>query len=98
MSDDTHPQTNYVAIWGVLTVALVVSLALGMLAPSPLVITLIFAIAAMKAYLVLAYFVHFTVEPRFVKIMVGSLVVLLAILFVGLVPDILLAFGVPAGG
>lgn len=95
MSDQAHPPVNYVTIWVILAVALVASLALGILAPSPWVVGIIFAIAAVKAYLVAAYYMHLRVEPMYVKVMVGGLVLLLLILYAGLVPDIVWFYGAP---
>jgi len=95
MSESAHEHPNYLAIFCVLAVALVLSLGLGLVAPSPLVVTLIFAIAALKAYLVLAYYVHLSFEPKFVKVLIGSLFLLLAILWIGLVPDIVYVYGGP---
>ena len=93
MSEAQHRPVNSVAIWGVLVAALALSLVLGVLAPSPLTIAIIFVIAAVKAYLVLAYFVHLSVEPRFIKVIVASILLLLVVLYIGLVPDILVVYG-----
>ena len=93
MSDTQHHETNYIGIFCLLAVAMAVSLGLGFLSPSPVVITTIFAIAAAKAYLVLGYYMHLTVQPKFVKVMVVSLFAVLAILWIGLVPDIVYVYG-----
>jgi caa(3)-type oxidase subunit IV len=93
VNEHAHPHPNYVGIFVLLAVALALSIGLGLLAPSPLVITLIFGIAALKAYMVLAYYVHLSFEPKFVKVFVTCVFVLLAILWMGLVPDIVFVHG-----
>jgi hypothetical protein len=79
--DVTHGHTpNYVAIWGVLVAALLVSLLLGML--SLPVVTVV------KAYLVAAYFMHLKFEPVYIVVILAAGLVCLYFLFFGLVPDI----------
>lgn len=90
MSDEAHPPTNYYFIFGILMVAFVGSLGLGVLTPSPLTIALIFIVAALKAYLVLTRFIHLKEEPRFIKLVVIAVLAVVAILYIGLVPDIVL--------
>lgn len=91
MSENSEHQTNYVMIFGLLMLAFIGSLGLGYLDSSPLIIVLIFLIAALKAYVVLAYFVHLKAEPRFVKVLVVGVLTIVVILYVGLVPDIVWA-------
>ena len=38
--------------------------------------------------MVLAYFVHLKVEPRFIKVLVVGVLAVIVILYIGLVPDI----------
>ena len=65
MSDSSH--TSYVAIWAVLVVALVVSLALPSLMEGRVMVTVIFVIAGVKAFLVLNHFMHIKVEPKLIR-------------------------------
>ena len=97
MSDEAH-STNYTLIFGVLIGALVLSLVLGAVSSSPAVIGLIFAIAGVKAYLVLTEFMHVKAEPRWVKGIIITAVLVLFILYVGLAPDIIDGFGRAGGG
>jgi ABC-type xylose transport system permease subunit len=90
MSSD--PKQDY-KTFGVLIGAFVASLILGHISTSPGVIALIFAIAALKAYLVLNNFVQLKREPRFVKVLVVGLVLVLVALYLGLVPDIVYGSG-----
>ena len=77
---------------------LVLSLVLGHLSTSPAVIALIFAIAGLKAYLVLNNFIHLKDEPRFVKVLVIGLVLTLLVLYLGLLPDITFGSGTREAG
>jgi caa(3)-type oxidase subunit IV len=92
-ANQSHPQTNYFLIFGMLLVAFAASLGLSILAPTALNITLIFLIASFKAWLVAMYFIHLKAEPRFVKVVVICILVLLAVLYAGLLPDIVLVHG-----
>ena len=84
---------NYVAIWGVLMAALVISLLLAYLEHAALAAALIYAIAIVKAGLVAAFYMHLKFEPRFVILSVTAGVVCLFILFAGLLLDIVHVYG-----
>lgn len=86
-----HP--NYVAIWGILVAALLVSILMGHLEVPVVAAVLIFSIAVAKAYLVLAYYMHLKFEPLYVAVIVGTGLLCLYFLFFGLVPDIVFASG-----
>lgn len=87
---------KYIVIWAVLAAALGISLALGMLSPSPLVVGTIFAIAALKAGMVVAWYMHLSAEGRLIKLLVGGTVLVLVALFVGVYPDVANAWSVAA--
>lgn len=89
----SHPR--YLVIYCVLAAALFASIGLGVIPPSPLLITVIFAVAVVKAYLVLNYYVHLAAEPKWLKAIVVCAFALLAILWIGLVPDIVYVHGGP---
>jgi len=86
-----HP--NYVAIWGVLMGALVVSLGLAYMEHAFLAALLIFLVAIVKAFLVVAFYMHLKFEPGHVIAIVIAGLLALAILFLGLVPDIVHVHG-----
>ena len=88
-----HAHTNYVKIWGILVVLLVVSV-LGPLLGHP-VVTLVtaFGIAVVKAYLVARNFMHINVEPRFVTYMMATVLVFMLLFFAGSSPDVMKAEG-----
>ena len=79
---------QYYLIWGILVTALLVSLLLGYMSLPVVTIVLIFSIAVVKAWLVLAYFVHLRREPLFIVLIVGAGLACIYFLFFGLVPDI----------
>ncbi len=87
MSELHHP--NYVKIWAILCVLLVISV-LGPLAGIR-ILTLItaFGIAIVKAYLVAKNFMHLIVQPRFVILMLGTSLAFLLLLFAGVSPDVM---------
>jgi caa(3)-type oxidase subunit IV len=86
-----HP--NYVAIWGVLMAALLVSLFLAYMQHAFLAACLIFLVAIVKAFLVVAFYMHLKFEPAHVVAIVFAGVLALAVLFLGLYPDIVHVYG-----
>lgn len=79
---------RYVVLWAVLIGALIASLALGALGATQLVVAVVFLVAAAKAYLVIAHFMHVSLEPRFVKLVLIGALAVIVIPYFGLVPDI----------
>ena len=65
-----------------------VSLGLGTLRAGPSVVFAIFAIASVKAFLVISHFMHLKLEPRTYKVLMASTFGVLAYLFVGSFPDV----------
>jgi caa(3)-type oxidase subunit IV len=91
---DVHHHPNYVRVWGILVVLLVVSV-LGPLLGHP-VVTLItaFGIAVVKAYLVARNFMHINLAPRYVVYLVGTCLVFMLLFFAGVAPDVMKVQGV----
>lgn len=83
-----HHPTNYVKIWAILVVLLVVSV-LGPMLGHPIV-TLItaFGIALVKAYLVAKNFMHINVEKPIVHWILGAALVIMVVLYAGVMPDV----------
>lgn len=81
-------QPSYLLIWAILVVALLVSMGIGELQLPVVTAVFIFSIALVKAYLVLAYYMHLRWEPYFVVALVATGMACLYVLFFGLVPDI----------
>jgi caa(3)-type oxidase subunit IV len=92
-----HPKTNYVKIWLILCGLLVVSV-IGPLVGEALHafwLTLItaFGIAVVKAYLVATRFMHINLEKKFVAYLVVTMLVLMALFFGGVSPDVMMHDG-----
>ena len=99
MNEHSHSGPSHYFVFGVLVVAFAISLVIGSLYQSPVAIASIYIIATLKAFMVIHYFVHLRLEPRWVKYLVISLLLLLAVLFVGLYYDIVSVYGrIDAGG
>ena len=85
-----HPaHRNYVKIWGILLVLLVISV-VGPFAGIRLV-TLItaFGIALVKAYMVAKNFMHLDVEKPIIRWLMAVALILMVLLFSGLSPDVM---------
>ena len=84
---------DYVRIWAILVVLLVVSVA-GPFFGHPLV-TLVtaFGIAVVKAYLVAKNFMHINVAPRYVAYLVGTCLMFMLLFFAGAAPDVMKSDG-----
>ena len=97
MTQPSHSSPGYFLIFGVLIAALAASLIVGHVWQNTYAAVFIYAVALMKAYLVLQHFVHLKAERRWVKVLVISCVLLLILLFAGLAPDIVAVYGEPTG-
>lgn len=86
--DDGH-HTNYVKIWGILVVLLVISV-LGPFLGHPIV-TLItaFGIATVKAFMVAKYFMHITLERKWITYLMVTMLLLMVLFVGGVAPDVL---------
>ena len=93
MSGSSNPPVNYGLTFGILVAALVASLVLSEMFTGPVMVTVIFVIAAYKAYLVLTRFMHLSNEPRYMRLGAPALILLLVLIFVGFYPDIVMTFG-----
>jgi len=85
---NTH-HYNYVKIWAILCVLLVISV-VGPFLGHPIV-TLItaFGIACVKAYMVARYFMHITVAPRYVGYLIGTCLIFMLLFYAGAGPDVM---------
>ena len=90
MSPETrihHP--DYVKIWAVLVVLLLVSVLGSMTSIRWLVLITAFGVALIKAYLVAKNFMHVTIEKRFVPYLLVTCLVFMVLLFAGVAPDVM---------
>jgi caa(3)-type oxidase subunit IV len=82
-----HP--NYVKIWAVLVVLLIVSVLGPLTGIRWLMLITAFGIALVKAYLVAKNFMHVNLEKRWVTYLLVTCLVFLGILFAGVAPDVM---------
>jgi len=82
-----HP--NYVKIWAILVVLLLVSVVGSMSHVRVVLLTAAFGVALVKAYLVAKNFMHVSVEKRWVPYLLVMCLLFIAILFAGVAPDVM---------
>src|SRR3989339_1149485 len=92
--DVAHTSGYYVKIWAILMVLFFISVAgptLGIL-----IVTLItaFGVAAVKATMVMAYFMHLNVEKKYIWGLLASALIFIGGLFIGVAPDVMKSRGV----
>ncbi len=89
MENKPHARPNYVAVWAWLVILLGLSLASVFLPFSQTVtVTLIFVIAAVKAFLVAVNFMHLKFEQWLVRLIALVPLALFIIMTLTLIPDI----------
>ena len=88
MSGEEH-HTNYVKIWAILLVLLVISVFGPMLDIRVVTLITAFGIALVKAYLVAKHFMHLDVEKPIVHWALGSALIIMVLLFAGVAPDVM---------
>jgi caa(3)-type oxidase subunit IV len=82
-----HP--NYVKIWAILVVLLIVSVLGSMTHIRDVVLIAAFGVAIVKAYLVAKNFMHINVEKRWVPYLLIMCLLFIAVLFAGVAPDVM---------
>ena len=82
-----HP--NYVKIWAILVVLLVVSVIGSMSHIREVVLFAAFGVALVKAFLVARNFMHINVEKRWVPYLLIVCLLFIFILFAGVAPDVM---------
>ena len=80
---------NYVRIWQILLVLLVISVLGPMVGIKIVTLITAFGIAVVKAYLVAKNFMHLNVQPRFVVYLLGTTLVFMLLFFAGASPDVM---------
>jgi caa(3)-type oxidase subunit IV len=83
-------ESTYIRVWLWLLALLGASLVVGLLGAPHIAVAMIFAVAAIKALLVLGNFMHLRWEPKLVWAIVGFAAFCLIALFFGVMPDLLL--------
>lgn len=80
---------NYVKIWGILLGLLVVSVVGPMLEIQWLTLMTAFGIAIVKAYLVVRFFMHLTIEKKYVGYLLLTMLAFMLVFVGGVSPDVL---------
>jgi caa(3)-type oxidase subunit IV len=90
MTTEAHVQhPNYVKIWAILVVLLVVSVLGSMVHIRGVVLLAAFGVAFVKAFLVAKNFMHINVEKRWVPYLLVVCLLFIVILFAGVSPDVM---------
>ncbi len=90
--EHTH-HGNYVKIWAILVVLLVVSVAGPFLEIQVVTLITAFGIAVVKAYLVVKNFMHINVAPRYVGYLIATTLMFMLLFFAGAAPDVMKSTG-----
>ncbi len=85
---EQHHHPNYVAIWAILCVLLVISILGPLLEIRVITLITAFGIAIVKAYLVAKNFMHVNVQPRYVAYGLTTALAFMVMLYAGSAPDI----------
>lgn len=87
MSSTHH--TNYVKVWAILLVLLLISITGPMLEIPIVTLITAFGIAGVKAYLVITRFMHLNAEKPIILMLFGTCLALLLLFFAGTGPDVM---------
>ena len=81
-------ERNYVKIWGILVVLLVISVLGPMLGVRWITLITAFGIALVKAYMVAKNFMHLDIEKPIVHYILGAALAIMVLLYGALAPDV----------
>ncbi len=84
-----HHEVNYIRIWGILLVLLMISVAGPFLEIQAVTLITAFGIAFVKAYLVAKNFMHLNLEPRYAVYLLLTVLVFMLLFFAGTAPDVM---------
>jgi caa(3)-type oxidase subunit IV len=84
-----HPPTNYVKIWAILLVLLMISILGPELEIKIITLITAFGIAVVKAYMVAKYFMHIDVERKYVHYLLITGITFMLIFYFGTAPDVM---------
>ena len=91
--DAGHSHPNYVALWTVLVVLLILGIAVGFVGNPVLGAVLVFSVATVKAALVAMNYMHLKSEPLLIRAILLCGLACIFIVLIGLIPDIVYGFG-----
>jgi caa(3)-type oxidase subunit IV len=80
---------NYVKIWGILLVLLTLSIVGPMLGHPIVTLLTAFGIAFVKAFIVIKYFMHLTVEKKYVGFLLLTMLAFMLVFVGGVSPDVM---------
>lgn len=80
---------NYVKIWAILLALLVVSVVGPMLGHPMVTLLTAFGIAFVKAFLVIKYFMHLTVEKKYIGFLLLTMLAFMLVFVAGVAPDVM---------
>ncbi len=86
--DEAHHHPNYVKVWAILCVLLVVSVVGPMFGIRVVTLIAAFGIALVKAYLVAKNFMHLNIEKPIVHWALGAALIIMTLLYAGVAPDV----------
>lgn len=84
-----QPHTNYVKIWAILLVLLIISVLGPEIGIKAVTLITAFGIAIVKALMVAAYFMHLNVEKKIATYIILAAVAFLILCFYGIAPDVM---------
>ncbi len=84
-----HEHPNYIKIWGILLVLLVISVGGPFLGIQVVTLITAFGIAIVKAYLVASRFMHLNIEKKIVSYLLLAALAFLVLFFAGVAPDVM---------
>jgi caa(3)-type oxidase subunit IV len=84
-----HAPTNYVKIWAILLVLLVISILGPELEIQIVTLITAFGIAVVKAYMVAKYFMHIDIERKYVHYLLTTGITFMLIFYFGVAPDVM---------
>ena len=87
MSD--HHETNYIKIYVILLVLLVISIAGPEIGIKWVTLITAFGIAIVKAFLVCKHFMHLDVQKKYVLYMLGTMIAFVLLFFFAVAPDVM---------
>lgn len=88
-----HEHPNYVKVWGILVVLLIISVIGPMFEIQIVTLVTAFGIACVKAYMVAVNFMHINIAKRYVSYLVATTLVFMLLFFAGTAPDVMKAEG-----
>lgn len=84
-----HHHVNYIKIWKILLVLLVISVAGPFLEIQVVTLITAFGIAIVKAYLVAKNFMHLNLEPRYAVYLLLTMLMFVFLFFAATAPDVM---------